>query len=102
MEEVIKKIIEIEDIAKDIMDTTVAEKEQKEKEHVQQLKALEDKIVSDAKKKVEQIREREFLEIKEHEEEKVRLCEERLVKMDSEAAKKMDVWVKELVDRVLS
>jgi hypothetical protein len=102
MEEVIKKIIEIEDVAKEIMDVTLAEKEQNEKEHKDELIKLEEKLISDAQRKVRQIREREFLEIKAAEEAKVKRCDEQIIAMDHNAAKMMDTWVNELVKRVLS
>lgn len=102
MEDVIKKIIKIEDKAQKIIDDAVTNKKLKETQHKERVKSLEDTIINDAKHKVEQIREREFLEIKEQEEAKVLKCEKRLEDMDLDAEKKMDVWVEELVKRVLS
>lgn len=102
MEDVIKMIIQIEDKAQKIIDDAVADKKHKEADHKERVKALEDTIINDAKHKVEQIREREFLEIKEQEEAKVVKCEKRLDQMDINAAEKMDMWVEELVKRVLS
>jgi hypothetical protein len=102
MEEVIKKIIEIEDQAQKIIDDAIEEKKAKETEHEKRLIDLEASIINDAKKKVVQVREREFLEIKEQEEAKIEKCEIQLKKMDENAAKMMDQWVSELVKRVLT
>lgn len=102
MEEVIKMIIQIEDKAQKIIDDAIANKKLKETEHKERIIALEETIISDAKHKVDQIREREFLEIKEQEEAKVVKCDNRLKKMDEDAQGKMDAWVEELVKRVLS
>jgi len=102
MEEVIKNIIQIEDKAQKIIDDAIANKKLKEAEHKERVKSLEDTIINDAKHKVEQIREREFLEIREQEEAKVAKCQVRLEQMDIDAQKQMDSWVEELVKRVLS
>lgn len=102
MEEVIKMIIQIEDKAQKIIDDALANKKLKEAEHKERIKSLEDTIINDAKHKVEQIREREFMEIKGQEIVKIFECERRLKKMDVDADAKMDQWVEELVKRVLS
>jgi len=102
MEEVIKMIIQIEDKAQKIIDDAIAEKELKEKQNKERIKALEDKLLNDAKLKVKQIRERDFLEIKEQEDDKILKCENHLEKMEEDALENMDTWVEELVKRVLS
>lgn len=102
MEEVIKMIIQIEDKAQKIIDDAVADKKFKESEHKERIKLLEDTIVNDAKHKVDQIREREFMEIKGQEIVKIFACERHLEQMEIEAKAKMDIWVDELVKRVLS
>lgn len=102
MEEVIKMIIDIEDKAQKIVNDAITEKELKETQNKDRIKALENSIINDAKHKVEQIREREFLEIKEQEQVKVVNCENHLKKMELEAEEQMDTWVEELVKRTLS
>ncbi len=102
MEEVIKKIIDIEEKAQKVVDDALEEKRLKEEEHMLKILKLEDTIVNDAKRKVEQIRIREFDEIRDKENEKILECDKKLQAMEQLAAKNMDQWVDELVKRVLS
>jgi ethanolamine utilization protein EutQ (cupin superfamily) len=101
MEDVIRRIIEIEDEARRIIDDSIADKKRKEKEHKERIEVLEQKIISDAKRKVEQIREREFAEIEEKERLKVEKCSKHIQSMRQHGDENMDRWVKELVDRVI-
>ena len=102
MEEVIKKIIEIEFKAQEVIDKALAEKELDEKQNMDRIKELKVSLINDANHKVDQIREREFLEIKEQEVEKIKKCDEFVIKMEENAESNMDIWVEELVKRVLS
>lgn len=102
MEEIIKKIISIEDQAQKIIDDALEDKRNQEKEHRDRVAALENKIISDAKKKVEQIREREFAEIQDAEDGKIAKCDKRLEEMRKQAEQNMSKWVDELVNRVIS
>ncbi|WZL82285.1 hypothetical protein QBE53_04065 [Vallitaleaceae bacterium 9-2] len=101
MEEVIKKIIEIEEKAQSVINETLKEKERKEKEHEAKVQNLEETIISNAHRKVEQIREREFAEVNGKRQAMEKECEDRLDRMQSYANEKMDQWVDELVRRVL-
>jgi len=101
MEEVIKKIIEIEETAQKLMEDTEKEKEEKKKEHQARIQALEEKIMHDAKRKVVQLREREALENQKMTQEKIEMCDQHLIKMAKHMKKNKDQWVEELVEAVL-
>jgi|ASRM01.1.fsa_nt_gi vacuolar-type H+-ATPase subunit H len=101
MEEVIKKIIQIEEQAQSIIKEAIQEKERKEKEHEDKIQNLHETIINNAHKKVEQIREREFEEINEKKTAMEDKCQARLSRMQDNANQQMDQWVNELVNRVL-
>jgi vacuolar-type H+-ATPase subunit H len=101
MEEVIKKIIQIEEQAQSIISEAIQEKERKEKEHEDKIQNLHETIINNAHSKVEQIRAREFEEINEKKTAMEDKCQARLGRMQDNANQKMDQWVNELVNRVL-
>jgi vacuolar-type H+-ATPase subunit H len=101
MEEVIKKIIQIEEQAQSIISEAIQEKERKEKEHEDKIQNLHETIIDNAHKKVEQIRAREFEEINEKKTAMEDKCQAQLGRMQNNANQKMDQWVNELVNRVL-
>ena len=101
MEEVIKKIIQIEEEAQAIIDETMKEKERKEKEHEEELVHLQASIIQNAHRKVEQIRKREFDEVNSKTANMEKKCEDRLQRIEKNADMKMDGWIDELVNRVL-
>lgn len=102
MEEVIKKIIQIELDAKKMMNDVLEEKKRKEQEHERIIAELRATTLKRAKDKVDQIRIREFKEIEDSEIRKKQQCELRLQQMDAYAKEHMDTWVDELVNRVTS
>jgi len=102
MEEVIRKIIQIELDAKKMINDVLEEKKVKEENHNKAINQLREETFKRAKSKVEQIRLREFKEIEDSEIKKRQRCEARLQQMDAYAKEKMDIWVDELVNRVLS
>lgn len=101
MEDIIRNIIKIENQAQQIIDDALEDKRLKEEEHKDKLSSLENKILMEAKKKVEQIREREFAEIQENENGKVAKCDKRIEEMKKQATENMEQWVDELVKRVV-
>jgi hypothetical protein len=102
MEEVIRKIIQIELDAKKMMNDALEEKKAKEEEHNRLIKELQTNTLKRANDKIEQIRQREFQEIEESEIQKKQRCELRLRQMDAYAKENMETWVEQLVKRVLS
>lgn len=101
MEDIIKQIIQIESEAQQIIDDAMVEKKKQEAEHEIKIKELREKIISDAHKKVESIKKREFAEIDEEEKAKAERCDEHILKIEAYAAEHIDEWVEDIVNRVL-
>lgn len=101
MEDVIRKIIKIEEKAQAIMDGAISEKMQMEQDFDEKLKALDDRIIGDAKRKISELRERELSENNEVMEQQKVLCENKLSVMEEAVAKNREQWVETLVNNVL-
>lgn len=101
MEEIIKKIIDIEYKAQSVIDDANQEKEKRKEALKEKLVVLEEQLISDAKRKIGQLRTRELDEaLRENalEEEK---CTASLVKMDAQKHEMEKIWKDELVTSVL-
>lgn len=101
MEEIIKKIIDIEYKAQSVIDDANQEKEKRKEALKEKLIVLEEQLISDAKRKIGQLRTRELDEaIRENvlEEEK---CMASLIKMDAQKHEMEKIWKDELVTSVL-
>lgn len=101
MEEVIKKIIKIEEVAQEIMASTHKENERKRQEAEEKLKALEEKLLGDAHRKAKELKKRELAENAVHAKEIGRKCDEQIKAMEASAVAHEEAWVTYLVDRVL-
>lgn len=101
MEDVIKKIIKIEEKAQEIMSTTLKENNVKRKEADEKLKALEEEIVGHAQIKAKELRKRELRKNAVIAKEIRGKCDVRLQEMEAKAAANKDQWVKDLLDKVL-
>lgn len=101
MEDVIRKIIKIEEKAQLVMETTVNECKRKRVEHDEKLKALEEKIIGDAKRKALELTEKELSQNEVYAQSVKKDCDRRLEVMEQATSEKEDLWVKYLVDKVL-
>lgn len=101
MEDVIKKIINIEEKARAIIEAANQEKEIKEQEFDQKLSSLEEKIMGDARKKIKQLRERELNENTEAKRVSEQKCQKKIAIIEERVVKNKDQWVSELVENVL-
>lgn len=101
MEEVIKKIIKIEETAQEIMAETLKENEVKRQEAEEMLKNLEENIVGDAYRKAKQLRKRELKENAVVAKEIRGQCDGKIQAMKDKAAEKEAEWVDYLVNAVL-
>ena len=101
MEDVIKKIIKIEEKAQSIMASTYRENEVKRQVAADQIKQLEATIIGDAHRKIEEIREKELSENSELLKEKSDVCNSKLKKMEAIVLKNEDQWVDNLYNKIL-
>lgn len=101
MEAVINKIISIEKKAKEVLDTTNEEKDNKHKEMNKRIEDLKDKILHDANKKVKQLRQRELDEAQDEAKDIENKAQEKLERMMQYCNEKKEIWSDELVKAVL-
>lgn len=101
MEDVIRKIIKIEDKAQAIIEAANLEKEQKKKDFEEKLVALERRIFGAAQKKVSQLREREMSENDAECQAHDYRCNDKIKVMEAYAKEHESEWVEELVSSVL-
>lgn len=101
MEDVIRKIIKIEEKAQAIMEETLKENETKRREAQDMLMNLEEKIIGDAYRKAKELRKMELRENAVKAKEIKGQCDTRLQSMKAKADENEDKWVGYLVDAVL-
>jgi len=101
MEDVIRKIIKIEEKAQAIMATTIQENEAKKLSTEEYVSTLRDKIIGDAEKKAKELRKRELGENAAYAKEIKGKCDQRLVEMVEKAQRHEEEWIAYLVDKVL-
>ncbi len=101
MQDVIKKIIKIEEKAQAIIEGANKEKDQIRRDFEEKVTSLENKIMGDARKKVKQLRERELSENKIASDKRASKCEKQIVAMEARVSEHKEQWVKELVENVL-
>lgn len=101
MEDVIKKIINIEAEAQKTMDSAEKEKIDRTKELEERLKVLKTKLSQDAINKVASIREKEISATKEIVKKREQACNEQLKKIQSYLDKSGEKWSEDLVKAVL-
>lgn len=101
MEDVIKKIIKIEEKAQEIMSTTINENNVKRKEAEEKLAALEEQIVGHAHIKAKELRKSELRENAVIAKEIKAKCDVRLKAMEEKAAANKEAWVTYLLERVI-
>lgn len=101
MEDVIKKIIKIEEKAQAIMDGAISEKMRMEQDFDEKLTSLDNRIIGEAKRKVKELRERELSENSELVNAQVTQCDEKLQVMEKAVAENRDKWIDTLVANVL-
>lgn len=101
MEDVIKKIIKIEETAQDIMATTIKENEAKIKTAERDMVELEELIIGDAYKRAKDMRKSELGENAVYAKEMRKECAGNIMFMETRAKENEEEWVRFLVDRVL-
>lgn len=101
MEDVIRKIIKIEETAQAIMTSTLEENEAKRKSAEAYVNDLRDKIIGGAHKKAKVLRKRELGENASYAKEIRSKCDRRLVEMVEKANAHEEEWINYLVDKVL-
>lgn len=101
MEDVIKKIIKIEEKAQAVMSKTLKENNAKRKEADEKLAALEEQIVGHAHIKAKELRKKELRENAVYAKEIRMKCDIRLQEMEAKAAANEAAWVDYLIDKVL-
>jgi hypothetical protein len=101
MEEIIKKIISIENKAQKVMSSTNVEKKEKELALKEKLQQLEKNIIENAYKKVEQIRERELAETNLEAKKETERCNNIIIRMEERASRKEKIWRKEIIDAII-
>lgn len=101
MEDVIRKIISIEEKAQEIIGEAIEEKANRKKEQEVKLEQLEEQILGDAKRKIDQLRTRELSENSIISEKQTILCGAKLVKMEERVEKYGEKWVEELIENIL-
>lgn len=101
LEEVIRKIISIENDAQRIMDLVEKEKQDKRVALQNELKQMQEKLVRDANHKVEEIKHMELKLLKEEANEMLKDCQRKINSMQELYDKNSDQWVDEIVQSVL-
>lgn len=101
MEEVIKKIIKIEEKAQDIMAKTLKENNEKRKELEVRLIELNEQIVGHAHIKAKETRKKELSKNVVYAKEIKAKCDLRLKEMDVKAEANEEAWIDYLVKQVL-
>lgn len=101
LEEVIRRIIDIEKKAQDLIDSAKKEEDRKKRELSDTMQKLEEQIMKAAYRKVEQIRTREIEEAKKDAKILQNACANKLEQIEEQYEKYRDIWCEQLVDTVL-
>jgi hypothetical protein len=102
LEEVIKKIIDIEYKAQGIMDDTEEEKTQKYKELEAKINDLKEDILTQAEEKVNQLWDREIQEAKEIAQQKNKELVKKLDSIEKYANENKGEWVDRITENIIS
>ncbi|PKM58081.1 MAG: hypothetical protein CVU98_02745 [Firmicutes bacterium HGW-Firmicutes-3] len=102
MEDVIKKIIDIEEKAQALMNHTLLEKEALIKSYEEKTIAMEKRILEEADTKIEQIRKKELSDSVAERKKIEAQCDMKMLAIEEKIRKNKEVWVEELVNQVLN
>ena len=102
MEKIIKRIIDIEYKAQAVIDNAAKEREERKKAQQEVLKEREGRIVQDANRKIDQIREREMKDVASVIAEENAKSDTAVQKLDVQAKEQSKQWVDQIVASVLS
>ncbi|VDN46777.1 conserved protein of unknown function [Petrocella atlantisensis] len=102
MEEVIKRIIDIEEKAQALMDHTLEEKETLIKSYEEKMQAMEKRIIEEAETKIEQIRKKELSDSVAERKAVESQCDLKMKTIEEKIRKHKEVWVTDLVNQVLN
>ena len=101
MEEVIKRIIKIEEQARKTMAKTLEQNEKKRKDTEEALKVLEEKLITETNMKVKELRKRELRENADAAKVIRKECDSHIRFMETRAKENEEEWIRYLVDKVL-
>jgi len=101
MEEIIKRIIYIENKAQKVINTAEQEKISKQEDLVKRLDALEEKLYKDADKKIEIMREKELKIAKDKAQKMSESCTGKLKMIEQYGKDHKEEWCKQLYEAVL-
>lgn len=101
MEEIIKRIVNIESHAKELINNAEKEKNEREKELEKKLKNLKSSLLEDANKKISTIRKKEFEDVSKELEKMEIDCLKKIEKMQRQYEENVDNWVNSLVNAVI-
>ena len=101
MEEVIKRIIYIENKAQNVINDAEKEKISKQNELKDRLDALEKKLMADADKKIKRLREIELSEANAIALDSNESCTGRLKMIEQNSMDKKEIWAKNLYESVI-
>lgn len=101
MEDVVRKIIDIEEKAQKVIDSALKERVEKRAELDERLKRLKQKLIQDADIKIAQIKDMELSETRDEAEALLNKCSNRIADMESHYEQSKDEWKKMLFEAVL-
>ena len=101
MEDVIKRIIDIEEKAQALMNHTLQEKEALIKSYEEKTKAMEKRILEEAEMKIEQIRKKELSDSAAERKAIEDQCDLKLKAIEEKIRKHKEAWIADLVSQVL-
>ena len=102
MEDVIRRIIDIEEKAQALMKHTMQEKEALIKSYEEKTVALEKRILEEADTKIEQIRKKELSDSTNERKEAEKQCDMKIMAIEEKIKKNKEAWISDLVNQVLS
>jgi hypothetical protein len=102
MEDVIKRIIDIEEKAQALMNHTLQEKEALIKGYEEKTVAMEKRIHEEAVTKIEQIRKKELSDSAAERKAIEAQCDMKMMAIEEKIKKHKEVWVTDLVNQVLN
>ena len=102
MEKIIKRIIDIEYQAQAVIDNAAKEREERKKAQQEVLKEREGRIVQDANRKIDQIRQREMKDVAEIIAAENKRSDDAVQKLELQAKEQSKKWTDQIVASVLS
>lgn len=102
MEEVVRRILQIEETAQETMNQAIQDKKEKEDAHQKRLSELQARINREAERKVRELREMELAEAQQKSEQISRDCSVRIEEMEQLSRQNMENWIEAVTKAILS